>query len=186
LVYSVITPILALKHDTLSANAPLAKAPALVAAAAAATSAPREPKSLDTTLATNGANKDVAGVDAPKDEKKDKETKSRSQSRKRSSIFGSLLGKKEEKDEQKEVKKEEKAEKKVEKEELKEEKKEEAKATHEPSAVAEAGVAAAGAAGKIPLPVIWHRLIICSPCSGHRCRRKETGQERGWKYNSNS
>jgi hypothetical protein len=47
------------------------------------------------------------------------------------------------------VKKEEKAEKKAEKEELKEEKKEEAKATHEPGTAAEAGVAAAAAAGKI-------------------------------------
>jgi hypothetical protein len=136
--------------------------------AATATSASREPKKSLDALATNGAKKDTTTADATKDEKKDKETKSRSQSRKRSSIFGSLLGKKEEKDEQKEVKKEEKAEKKAEKEELKEEKKEEAKATHEPGTAAEAGAAATGAVGKIPLPIIWHRLTISSLCSCHR------------------
>lgn len=149
-------------------NALLAKAPALAAATTTVASATREhKKSLDTAQATNGTNKNTVGVDGASEEKKEKDTKSRSQSRKRSSIFGSLLGKKEDKDEQKEVKKEEKAEEKETKEELKEEKKEEAKATHEPGTVAEAGVAAAAAAGKIFLFSLWSQLTITSSSSCH-------------------
>jgi hypothetical protein len=144
-------------------NALLAKAPALAAATTTVASATREQKkSLDAGQATNGTNKNTVGVDGATEEKKEKETKSRSQSRKRNSIFSSLLGKKEDKDEQKEVKKEEK-------EELKEEKKEEAKATHEPGAVAEPGVVAAAAAGKIFLFSLWSQLTITSS-SGCYCR----------------